>query len=411
MRFAHLPHAQKLFDLKSALALPSHQLLERAGLVGFVDAGFAWWSPLGQRIMMLLQQTVRSHLEARGFLEVAGPLIASVSTLEKGGWLAQFEDELMRLGSPTAEFAVPPTSEEPLLAYLASCGSLSHRQLPLQVFEFRPIFRFRRRTEGLYQNREFGCCLIATFDEGHDDFLRSSREVKNTLVSLWESLHLDVHVVTHDETGTFEALFDYERGDRRLADTVVAKRGEDFQAGDLANRKWGGLAMGYRYDAVAQLGLQVADRENALSAPFMGTFGMGMQRLLIAMVEQGRTPSGIVLPKEIRPFDCVVIHAGPLGERETSLAEDIYKQLQKAGAKVAWDDRPRATMAQRMEVADFFGIPLRLVVGPSETDYDQVQVRFAHGQRPVTLVVREESWIARVEEFIREESDSLRAPR
>src|SRR5207249_906256 len=123
--------------------------------------------------------------------------------------------------------------------------------------------------------------------------------------------------------------------------------------------------LGYRYSE--SMGLRVLDKNGKEVMPIMGCYGIGIERILTAAVEQGNDENGFWLPSSIAPFEVVVAPLNVKDETVRSAAEDIAKRLETAGLDVILDDRDERP-GVKFKDADLVGIPYRVTVGKKVTE-------------------------------------------
>ena len=128
--------------------------------------------------------------------------------------------------------------------------------------------------------------------------------------------------------------------------------------------------LGYRYSE--SMGARVLDKNGKEVAPIMGSYGIGIDRILTAAVEQGNDDNGFWLPPAIAPFEIVVTPTNVGDEKVKSAAEEITKRLETAGFEVLLDDRDERP-GVKFKDADLVGIPFRITVGKKVTE-DTVEV-------------------------------------
>ncbi len=128
--------------------------------------------------------------------------------------------------------------------------------------------------------------------------------------------------------------------------------------------------LGYKYSE--SMGARVLDRNGKEVAPIMGSYGIGIERILTAAVEQSNDENGFWLPPSIAPFEVVVVSTNPKDEKIRITAEDIARQLEASGYDVLLDDRDERP-GVKFKDADLVGIPFRINVGKKVTE-DTVEV-------------------------------------
>jgi prolyl-tRNA synthetase len=141
--------------------------------------------------------------------------------------------------------------------------------------------------------------------------------------------------------------------------------------------------LGYRYSE--SMGARVLDRNGKEVMPIMGSYGIGIDRILTAAVEQGNDENGFWLPASIAPFEIVVAPVNVKDDTVRTAAEDIAKRLEAAGFDVILDDRDERP-GVKFKDADLVGIPFRITVGKKVTeDTVEVVLRSTREVRDVTI--------------------------
>jgi prolyl-tRNA synthetase len=141
--------------------------------------------------------------------------------------------------------------------------------------------------------------------------------------------------------------------------------------------------LGYRY--AESMGARVLDKNGKEVMPIMGSYGIGIERILTAAVEQSNDENGFWLPSTIAPFEIVVAPVNVKDEAVKSAAEDIAKRLEGAGFDVVLDDRDERP-GVKFKDADLVGIPFRITVGKKVTEGSvEVVIRSTREVRDVTI--------------------------
>ena len=141
--------------------------------------------------------------------------------------------------------------------------------------------------------------------------------------------------------------------------------------------------LGYRYSE--SMGLRVLDKNGKEVMPIMGCYGIGIERILTAAVEQGNDPDGFWLPPSIAPFEIVVAPVNTKDEAVKNAAEDIANKLEAAGFDIMLDDRDERP-GVKFKDADLVGIPFRITVGKKVTEGTvEVVIRSTREVRDVSI--------------------------
>jgi len=128
--------------------------------------------------------------------------------------------------------------------------------------------------------------------------------------------------------------------------------------------------LGYKYSE--SMGARVLDRNGKEVAPIMGSYGIGIERILTAAIEQNNDENGFWLPSSIAPFEVVVVSTNSKDEQIRAVSEDIAQKLETSGFDVLLDDRDERP-GVKFKDADLVGIPFRINVGKKVTE-DTVEV-------------------------------------
>jgi len=123
-----------------------------------------------------------------------------------------------------------------------------------------------------------------------------------------------------------------------------------------------------------KLGAYFLDAEGKQRPPIMGSYGIGIERLLAAAIEANHDEKGIVWPKELAPFDIHIVAIQPDKTGVRQAAERLYSELTSAGVRVLFDDRDE-TPGVKFNDADLLGTPLRVTVSPRNMEQSAVEVK------------------------------------
>lgn len=166
-------------------------------------------------------------------------------------------------------------------------------------------------------------------------------------------LHLRNVTPGRDFQARFADLREAEDGDLDVASGDPVRRRKAIEVGHI-------FKLGYKYSQ--SLGLSVLDEDGKAVTPIMGSYGIGIERILTGAIEQNHDQSGIVLPVSIAPFQAVVTPVNIKLDEQREAAHAIYAQLQAAGVDALLDDRSlRAGV--KFKDADLIGVPFRVTVG------------------------------------------------
>ena len=356
----------------------SHKLLVRGGFIDQLASGIWSFLPLGWRALNRVATIIREEMNAIGGQEIFMPSLQPKQLwLESDRW-DNFEPPLFKLQDVhKKELLIAPTHEE-VVTDLARHYITSYKQLPLAVYQIQTKFRNElRSTGGLLRVREFAMKDLYSF---HADLDAYYKQVVKAYFRIFQRCGLKTVMVEASsgnmggkKSNEFMAFCPVGEDRVLVSDQVdVAFNIEvDPEKNELYARHKSSFheEKGIEIGHVFQLGVRYSemmkaffmDRTGAHQPVVMGCYGIGVGRLMAAVVETNNDKDGIVWPEELSPF---TIHLLSLGRNsdQRKKAEQLHDRLLKQGLEVLFDDRDEAP-ATKLKDADLLGITHRLVIG------------------------------------------------
>ena len=378
-------------EAPSDAVLTSHILLLRSGFIqSSGGSGLYNFLPLGKITLEKIRAVVKDELDKAGCNEVHLPMVTSLSLWEETGRADKFGKELLRFKDRhDNDFTLSPTNEEAMVNLVRQTVK-SYKQLPLNVYQINWKFRDEVRPRfGLMRGREFLMKDAYSFHATVEDMEREFTLMEETYKKIFTRLGLDFKVVEADSgaiggAGSKEFMVLADSGE----DTIMVCDSCDFGAnieviaedektcpkcsGALSQTK--GIEAGH----IFQLGTTYSEvmkaeflNEKQKLEPFvMGTYGIGVSRLLAGIIEQNHDEKGCVWTKESAPFMVDIIVAKAKNEDQMVVAERLYAELKAKGVDVLLDDRADKKIGFGVKVKDFelIGIPFAVVIGNDIAD-------------------------------------------
>ncbi len=378
------------------------QLLLRAGYIHKELAGVYSLLPLGLRVFKKIEQIIREEMNALGAQE------ALLSTLQDpevwkttGRWEGESDAVWLKtkLANET-ELGLAFTHEEPWTRVAREHVS-SYRDLPFSTYHFAPKFRNELRAKsGLMRGREFTMKDLYSFSRTEEelnafyDDVRVAYEnifrrvgIGNTtyltfasggLFSKWshefqtvsdageDTIYIDTEkrIAVNKEVYSDEVLRDLGLSKETLVEAKAIETGNIFKLGTKFSEP---LKLFYK------------DETGKDQPVVMGSYGIGLGRLMAVVVEVLSDEKGIVWPESVAPFTYHLVELAQGNEAITTRAESLYEALTARGVQVLYDDRAVSAGAKFAE-SDLLGIPYRIVVGKNSTDDLFEVVRRATGE-------------------------------
>jgi prolyl-tRNA synthetase len=387
----------------------SHKLMLRAGLVRQTAAGIYAWLPLGFRVLKKIEQIVREEQDRAGAQEMLMPTLQAADYWRATGRYEAYGPEMLRIRDrQDRELVYGPTNEDMLTAILQ--GSIkSYRDLPRTLYhiqwkfrdEIRPRFGVMRGREFLMKDAysfdldEAGARIsynkmfvayLRTFarmglraipmqadtgpiggDLSHEFIiLAPSGESEVFFHKNWEELRAaeDYVVDASDET-QLQAFVDSMTADYAATDEKRDEAREASLGGDLRQSR--GIEVGHIFyfgdKYTKPLGFAVSAPNGDAVTPVGGSYGIGVSRLVGAIIEASHDDDGIIWPDAVAPWAAGLVTMRSDDEATVAAADGLYDQLRNAGVEVLYDDRDERGGA-KLASMDLIGLPWQVIIGP-----------------------------------------------
>jgi len=363
------------------------KLLFRGGFIRREVAGVYNYLPLGIRVLNKISNIVREEMNAIGGQELLLSALQNKQSWEKTGRWTAF-DALFKLTSVLEnEYPLGPTHEE-VIVPIAKQFISSYKDLPLSVYQIQTKFRDEKRAKsGILRGREFLMKDLYSFHKDEKDFNNYYESAKKAYKKVFKRMGLDV-IETQAGGGAFSKIsHEYQVITENGEDEIIYCPGGDFSAnievspvkeGKQCDLGHGPLERARTIEVgnIFPLGTKFSDafgltyknRDGKDLPVVMGCYGIGITRLMGAIVEVHHDDKGIVWPEGVAPFAAHLIHLGGAKKVQSSkfkvqsYADQVYEKLLKAGVEVLYDDREDVSAGQKFADCDLIGIPVRLVV-------------------------------------------------
>lgn len=376
------------------------KLLERGGFVYKTMAGVYDYLPLGFRVLEKIRTIIREEMNAIGGEEL---LLTSLQPKERwertGRWeelgkepMYQFKDHSGR------EVGLASTHEE-ALAEIGLRSIQSYKDLPLYVYQIQNKFRDELRAKsGLIRGREFLMKDLYSFHRDEKDLNRFYAVVDGAYKKIFKRCGLDVYVAeasggafTKEFTHEYQVFSDagedvifyctkcryaqnreiasMKEGDSCFKCGGVVKSAKSIEVGNI-------FKLGAKYSN--PLGLLYSDERGVKMPVIMGSYGIGLGRLMAAVAEAHHDDRGITWPEALAPFK---VHLVSLGAKVKKHAEKLYKTLLAKGVDVLYDDRDEKSAGEKFADADLIGIPWRAIISEKTLEKNGVEVKKRDSQK------------------------------
>ena len=389
--------------------IASHRLMLRAGMIKQQQAGIYSWLPLGFKVLRKLEDIVHEEQIRAGHVPMLMPTLQPADLWRESGRYEDYGEEMLRITDRHGrDMLYGPTNEE-MITDIFRAHVSSYKDLPLTLYHIQWKFRDEIRPRfGVMRGREFFMKDGYNFDVDFEAAIHAYNRHMVSYLRTYERMGLQAIPMradsgpiggdnTHEflvlaETGESEVFYDSAITDLRLGDREIDYDNWDEVAGicrewtapyartdethdpvlfgDVpeARRKTSrGIEVGQIFYFGTKysepMGATVQDAEGNKVPVHMGSHGIGVSRLVGAIIEANHDENGIIWPEGVTPFHAGIVNLRQ-GDAETDAAcEDLYKALSAAGLEPLYDDRAERAGA-KFATMDLIGLPWRITVGP-----------------------------------------------
>ncbi len=374
----------------------SNQLLLRAGFIDQTTAGVYSFLPLGFKVIKKIEKLIRKSMEEDPISgqEILMPVLNPKENWQKTGRWESLDILFKMKGRDGKEYALGPTHEE-IISPLAKKIILSYKDLPFYLFQIQTKFRDELRVKsGLLRTREFLMKDLYSFHTNQKDLDDYYEKVYERYMDIFTKCGIrknrlmdKITYPTFASGGTFSKYsHEFQTVTESGEDTIYicrkcyiainkeiknevkacpnspcdSKEFEEKKAVEVGNI----FKLGTKYSL--PFNLKFRDKDGKEKPVLMGCYGIGLGRLMAAIVEINHDQKGIIWPESVAPFQVHLIEIpgknGKDVEKIRKIAGEIYQNLQKNEIEVLYDDREEKTPGEKLVEADLIGIPIRLVL-------------------------------------------------
>jgi len=388
--------------------IASHRLMLRAGMIRQEAAGIYAWLPLGLRVLKKIEGIVREEMDRAGAQELLMPTLQLADLWRESGRYDAYGPEMLRIRDRhERELLYGPTNEE-MVTEIFRAGARSYRHLPLNLYQIQWKFRDEQRPRfGVMRGREFLMKDGYSFDLDEAGARRSYQRMFVAYLRTFARMgikaipmraetgpiggDLSHEFIVLAETGESDVFcdagvldlpipgvdVDYQGDLQPIIDTWTSRYAATSDVHDAARfeqevaearrLRTRGIEVGQifyfgtKYSAPMRASVTLPD--GSTGPVHGGSYGIGVSRLLGAIIEASRDEAGIVWPDAVAPFEVGLVSLKPGDAAVDAACEAVQRQLAARGIDVLYDDTIERAGAKFANM-DLIGLPWQLVVGP-----------------------------------------------
>lgn len=398
-----------LKDNPAEAKIVSHRLMLRAGMIKQSSSGIYSWLPMGLKVLQNIERIVHEEQARAGHLPILMPAIQSADLWRESGRYDDYGAEMLRMQDRHGrDMLFTPTAEE-LVTDIFRAHVGSYKDLPLTLYQIQWKFRDEVRPRfGVMRGREFYMKDGYNFDIDYEHALHAYNRHMVSYLRSYERMGLQAIPMradsgpiggedTHEflvlaETGESEVFYDSAMTELTLGDREIDYT--DWDQCALIAREWTTpyartdethdeaafnevpeerrkVSRGIEVGQIFYFGTKYSDsmKANVVNDKgervpvHMGSHGIGISRLVGAIIEASHDDNGIIWPEGVTPFHCGIINLKQGDSDADHACEGLYKALTDAGLEPLYDDRKERAGAKFANM-DLIGLPWRITVGP-----------------------------------------------
>ncbi|WP_380053340.1 proline--tRNA ligase [Falsihalocynthiibacter sp. SS001] len=389
--------------------IASHRYMLRAGMIKQSAAGIYNWLPLGLKVLRKIEQIVHEEQAKAGHIPILMSTVQSADLWRESGRYDAFGEEMLRISDRHGrDMLYGPTNEEAVTDIFRAHVN-SYKDLPLTLYQIQWKFRDEIRPRfGVMRGREFLMKDGYNFDLTKEDALHAYNRHLVTYLRSYERMGLKAIPMradggaiggdyTHEflvlaQTGESEVFYDsqvtdltfgdrkidfdsveeceavlqeftsrYARTDETHDEALFNEIPEERRATARGIEVGQIFYFGTKYSE--SMGATVVDADQKQVPVHMGSHGIGVSRLLGAIIESSHDDKGIIWPEGVTPFHVGIVNLKQGDDAADAACEDLYKAFVKAGLDPLYDDR-KERAGGKFATMDLIGLPWRITVGP-----------------------------------------------
>ena len=390
----------------SEAQIVSHRLMLRAGMIRQSSAGIYSWLPLGLKVLRKVEAIVREEQDAAGCQELLMPTIQPAEIWQESGRYDDYGAEMLRIRDRhDRDMLFGPTNEE-MITEIVRAHIRSYKDLPKNLYHIQWKFRDEVRPRfGIMRGREFLMKDAYSFDLTYEDARATYNRMFVAYLRTYARMGLKAIPMAADtgpiggdlshefiilaDTGESEVFchkdlleidvlgesVDYDSDLQSVVDrwtnmyAATDEKHDPAEAAKLGDNliKARGIEVGHifyfgtKYSKAMNASVVGPDGDQVF--PEMGSYGIGVSRLVGGLIEAFHDENGIVWPEAVAPFGAGIINLKSGDEACDTVSADLYAKLQAAGCDPIYDDRDVRAGAKFADM-DLIGIPWQIVVGP-----------------------------------------------
>lgn len=385
----------------------SHRLMLRSGMIRQLSSGIYNWLPLGFNVLKKVEKIVREEMSRAGAIELLMPTMQPAELWEESGRGNYGKETLIVTDRNERKLIYGPTNEE-VITDLFRTNVKSYKDLPLNLYHIQWKFRDEIRPRfGVMRGREFLMkdaysfhidenSARKTYDAMYEAYLKTFRRMGLKAIPFAADTGMIGGDMSHEfqviaDTGESEIYYDSAFEKILEGDEIDIKSMQKLYAAadekhDPAKcpvpeknlRKGRGIEVGHIFylgDKYSKaMNAAVNDQNGKNVVVKMGCYGIGVSRLVGAIIEASHDDNGIIWPEAVAPFTVGLVNIKQGAENCDKACNDIYEKLSQNNIEILYDDR-KESAGSKFSTIDLIGLPWQVAVGPRGIETGTIELK------------------------------------
>ena len=406
-----------LKELPKDAEIISHQLMLRTGMIRQASSGIYVWLPFGHAILKKIEQIVREEQVRAGAIELLMPTVQSADLWKKSGRYDDYGAEMLRMKDRhDRDILYGPTNEEQITD-ISSHYFKSYKTLPKILFHIQWKFRDEIRPRfGVMRCKEFLMKDSYSFDVSEEEGKISYNKMFLSYLKTFQRMGLKA-IPMEAESGPIGGNLSHEfiilanTGeskvyiDKRILDLEIPEQvdyhndakniveewtkyysvtDDMYDQGIYENKvskenrmEMRGIEVGHVFffgdKYTKPLKANVQDSEGKINPMQSGSYGIGVSRLVAAIIEASHDEKGIIWPKSISPFDYALLNLNTKDDNLVKLSDTIYKKITDVSS-VLYDDT-NSSVGEKLNRVDLIGVPIQIILGKNSIENNTLELK------------------------------------
>ncbi|MCZ6902544.1 MAG: proline--tRNA ligase [Rickettsia endosymbiont of Ixodes persulcatus] len=386
----------------------SHKLMLRSGMIRQQAAGIYTWLPLGLKILKNIENIVRSNMNKAGALEVLMPCIQPAHLWMESGRFENYGKEMLKFQDRHDNTLLFGPTNEDMITDIFRHNIKSYKDLPKNLYHIQWKFRDEIRPRfGVMRGREFLMKDAYSFDINEENAVKTYNQMFKAYINTFRDLGVfaipviadngpiggnlshEFHIIA--ETG--ESTIYYDKRFKTLKDNpdidveeikswyAAAEEKHDVNKLPISEQEITsskGIEVGHIFYIGSKYSVNmnalINDEHGKLTPVEMSSYGIGISRLIAAIIEANCDEKGIIWPSSVAPFKVSLINLNIHDSKCTELAERAYKELSAQNIEVLYDDTD-ARPGSKFATHDLIGSPYQIIIGPKKAANNIVEFK------------------------------------